>query len=211
MDAAMAWFETNGARIAQTILPVLIALFVGILLAQHSAWLQRRNWHLQEAMKAYVELFGTGNEALRVCNTVWIHASNLDAYINDAIRSSSAPLRDMFASQDLVERRKHLAEMQDRFYQTQDPVLGRCLGLCWMLERKTNLRRSIEEFQAKYLETKVDLRTILSRIETQFASKGLAQALSRAERKPAYPDLLFDELNKMQLEVGRKYFHNWKC
>jgi hypothetical protein len=97
------------------LLTFLGGILGGILLAQHSAWLQRRNWQLQEALRAYSSAFVQFGGLWPLYQQYVAHAKDPE-------------------SQSLI---KEIHEGTDRFDQA--------LNQCRMLERSRELCQQIDE------------------------------------------------------------------
>jgi hypothetical protein len=183
------------------LLTFLGGILGGILLAQHTAKLQRRNWQIQELMKTYAELFTVGDEALRLCNTIAMFLDNLGAQMGD---SCLAQARE--TDPDVRKEYDRIQSIRQDFGAKEDLRFRRLLTQCWMLEGQTRIRTQLKEFEKEYLICKVGLDLRHSKLVGQ-----RKQACADMVQKRVSPDALFHSLERLQIAVAKQHFHGRKC
>jgi hypothetical protein len=174
-----------------------VGVLGGILLGQHSAWLQRRNWQRQEAMKAYADLFTVGDEALRICTTIAMWQDNLDSQLGESSLAEAARSDPAVQKED-----DKIQSMRRDFSRSEDQRFRHLLTQCWMLERKPETRNQLKEFEKQYQSCKVGLALRRSKLVDR-RKQAMEESISR---KPS-PDTLFQVLEKLQIIVAKQYFH----
>jgi len=167
-----------------TVLVGLIGVLLGVLLA---SLLQRRNWQLQEATKAYAALFDHGNRELEICET--LQYAGLVG--NDALAKKAYGMLE--------------GQVDSRFLRT--------LSRCWLLEKDPGIRAEIERIQEKYKSCRLKCRYYAERpMRGQGGPKSpqeekLAQAAEEKEERRPGPEDVKENLGRLLHKVAGRYFH----
>ncbi len=178
-----------------TALVGLLGVLVGALL---SSLLQRRNWQLQEAAKAYARLFVVGDEAMRLMNSLAIAIDKLAAEVEPP-----ATVRSRSKEDPQIKREyEYVCEMRMGFRGTENRELRHLMKHAWMLERDSEIRTLIRNAESQYAHDALTL-------EMQFGKlKDKRQDVTDEQvRKRAPVNRWFDTMDELRNRVAAKYFH----
>lgn len=189
-------------------LTALLGFVGGVVVTHLSAFLQRRNWQRQELMKSYATLFSVGEEALRIANTVELVTGNANAAILEAIQAQNADRSAYKSDPRVVELRESVRLLYEEFQRQADPKLRQAVSQCWLLERDSETRDRIEQYQKRYLAAKVGLRQRFDNMEINWVSGGRrsAERQEQIDRQP-HVEGLFGHLESLREWVASKHFH----
>ena len=183
----------------------LVGVLVGVLL---SFFLQRRLWQRQEATKAYAALFALGEEALQMGTSIEGRILDANRKILEAIQSQKAGPSAYKSDSSLVELQESVRLRYEKFGREAHLKLLQATAQCWLLERDSETRDHIKQFQEHYLAIKVALRMRFENIQIDWYSEGKCsnERQRRLEQRPHF-DQLFDELGALREWVAGKHFH----
>ncbi len=168
-------------------------LIAGVVVAFLAPWLSsrwsRRNWQLQEAMKAFAGMLHAGNREISVCQNI-----KLGAAIDD----------DELIQKGFDELG---GRVNSRFLQL--------LGECWLLERDSGIRAMIDNLEQSYGEYRLHVRKCAEdrELEKRLQETNDPQLRKNLKRRLEQKyngmngDQLLNKLKELRNSVAGKYFH----
>lgn len=180
------------------LLAAIVGFIGGVVLTRLTALLQRKNWQHQECLRAYAEMFATGEETLRRYGMLFARLDNLNALVGNSTLKEMASKNPGFQSDyDMIEATHR--ELRS----THDAKFRSAMDQCWLLERNQELRTRIEKFGEDYEACK---RGLLWRYG-QLHDTGKTDYQKRAEQS-LHPDQLSTALKQLRKAVAAEHFHD---
>ena len=182
------------------ILGGIIGFIGGVVVAHVSALLQRKNWQLQEAMKAYAQLFTQGNDALRKWNTLHLFLDNLNHAVDPQTITKAAK-----SDAALGMEHDRLLRLRDDLERDEDRTFRHLLNQCWMLERNPELQEAIESLRKAYGESRVTVRMLFGRLVDIRKDQ-----IDKTLQDRVVPESLFGQMEELRHRVAEMHFHDRK-
>jgi hypothetical protein len=175
----------------------------GLLLAQHSARLDRSNWQLKKLMLTYPRLFSVGEEFSSWCFTFHMEVSNYPSRIKDDGGESLAD-----ASDETRKEYEDLWRQYVRFRQSKQKAIGQIMSLCLLLERDPAIRLAATNLVGCYRKVRAKTYIAIRGVKDRRRVKAdLADKIDACDKAMQQFDEAMQALNK---EVAVRHFHSAK-